>query len=234
MRSIGIESKHAVVHGRDIHDVVVGSADRDAGHIERLSVNLPVHGKSADLSKSRSSLICGVETGLLQIGAGLVGVVIHVQHIHLREREAATLSASRASRARGLECLQLQLCYGEIGYSTVHSASRSASRTFPSNCLHNRTQKLRLLTISCSLIESGRFGDRTFWLLTSLARSIESLRLDALSQTVDGLELFPQCAPAGPAAAHSGRPTTLARELRELPRTRHPRPPPRPRARASE
>ncbi len=88
LRGIGIEREDAVVHGRDINHVVVSSADSDAGHIQRLRVDLPVYGKSADLSKP-VPVCLRREAGLLQIGARLVGVIIHVQHIQLCECDAS-------------------------------------------------------------------------------------------------------------------------------------------------
>ncbi len=82
LRGIGIEREYAVVHRRDINDVVLDSADGDAVHIQRLRVHLPIDGESADLPKV-VPVDLGREAGLLQIGARLVGVVVDVQHIHL-------------------------------------------------------------------------------------------------------------------------------------------------------
>ena len=84
LRRIRVERKDAVVHGGDIHDIVGVSVNGDARHIEGLSVNLSVNSVGAEFAEV-GPILARQENGLLQIGAGLLLVVIDIQNAHLSE-----------------------------------------------------------------------------------------------------------------------------------------------------
>jgi len=83
-----------------------------------LSINATVHRKSADLSK-RSPIHPRRQGGLLEIGAGLMCIVIYIQDIHLRRCERNRREGEQSQSEAG----------GIQGY--LHYARSDIQRSIP-------------------------------------------------------------------------------------------------------
>ena len=94
---VGVEGVDAVVFGSDEDDVVGAFAgDRDVRHVERLSVDLRVHGLREKFAEGGGIYVCSGEDGFVGVGAG-ARVVVVLGGYALRRR-AARVEQQREAR----------------------------------------------------------------------------------------------------------------------------------------
>jgi hypothetical protein len=87
---VGVEGIYAVIFGGDEHDVVPGASLRRssthgyAGQVQRLSVDVAVHGMREELSELTKINVRESEDGLSGVRAGTRNVVVLCNHAYLR------------------------------------------------------------------------------------------------------------------------------------------------------